>query len=57
MVTVIFQAIGIIKIKLLMQNDSSIKITRTKMLKGIVGIISVMRTLIWRSLDVKHRHD
>ena len=57
MVTIIFQAIGIIKTKSLIRNDSSIKIIRTKILNGIVGIISVVRTLIWRSLDVKHRHE
>ena len=32
-------------------------IEETKILNGIVGIISVVRTLIWRSLDVKHRHE
>lgn len=41
MVTIIFQAIGIIKIKSLMRNDSSIKIIRTKTLNGIVGITGV----------------
>jgi len=41
-----FQAIGSIKIKSLIRNDSSIKIIRTKMLNGIVGIISEVRTLI-----------
>ena len=44
-----FQAIGNIKIKSLKRNDSSMKIIRTKMLNGIVGIISEVRTLIQRS--------
>ena len=46
MVTITFQDIGNIKNKSLIRNDSSIKIIRTKTLNGIVGIISVVRTLI-----------
>ena len=40
------QAIGNIKNKSLIRNDSSTKIIRTKTINGIFGIISAMRTLI-----------